>query len=87
MVERKTMRLGGQEYLVRTKKVYQSDLTSDCWPVQVWGLAYCSGFGDYEGMCEYLATDECGGHNVRRRILRGKSPLHGLPDASSGDKE
>jgi len=57
-------------------------MTSDCWPVQVWGLAYCSGFGDYEGMCEYLATDECGGQGIRKRILSGRFPVSGLPDAS-----
>jgi hypothetical protein len=57
-------------------------MTSDCWPVQVWGLAYRSGFGDYEQMCEYLATDECGGQNIRKKILAGRCPLSGLPDAS-----
>lgn len=70
--------LGGQKFSVRTKKIYQKDLTSDCWSVQVWGLPYCSGFGDYEQMCEFLATDECGGYSIRRKILRGKYPLHGL---------
>ena len=58
-------------------------LTSECWSVQVWGLPYCSGFGDYEGMCEFVATEECGGRNVRKRILSGKYPLNGLPDEGS----
>jgi|GEM_PF-1004232 len=75
------IRLGGQEFAVRTKKVYQKDLSSDCWPVQVWGLPYCSGFGDYEQMCEFLATDECGGQGIRKKILAGRFPLSGLPDA------
>jgi len=83
MTESKVARLGGQEYLVKTKRVYQKDLTSECWSVQVWGLPYCSGFGDYEGMCEFLATEECGGQNIRKRMLAGKYPLNGLPDAGS----
>jgi len=61
-------------------------MTSDCWPVQVWGLSYCSGFGEYEQMCEYLATDECGGQGIRKKILAGRFPLSGLPDAYSGQK-
>lgn len=77
------MRLGGQEYSVKTKRVYQKDLTSDCWSVQVWGLPYCSGFGDSEAMCEFLATDECGGQAIRKRILAGEFPFSGLPDAPS----
>lgn len=81
MVERKMTKLGGQEFAVRTKRVYQKDMTSDCWPVQVWGLPYCSGFGDYEGMCKFLATDECGGQRIRKLILAGDYPLSGLPDA------
>jgi len=65
----------------RVKRIYQKDLTSECWPVQVWGLHYCSGFGcEYERMCEYLATDECGGTRIRKMILTGKFPLSGLPD-------
>ena len=86
MAKMENINLGGQEFAVRTKRVYQGELTSDCWSVQVWGLPYCSGFGDYAQMCEFLATDECGGYSVRRKILRGKYPLHGLPDASSGGR-
>lgn len=86
MAKMENINLGGQEFAVRTKRVYQGALTSDCWSVQVWGLPYCSGFGDPEAMCEFLATDECGGYSVRRKILRGKYPLHGLPDASSGGR-
>jgi hypothetical protein len=79
--------LGGREFEVRTKKIYQSNLTSDCWPVQVWGLPYCSGFGDYEAMCEYLATEECGGQGIRKKILSGEFPINGLPDVGSGRKK
>jgi hypothetical protein len=83
MTESKVARVGSQEYLVKTKRIYQKDLTSECWSVQVWGLPYCSGFGDYENMCEFLASDECGGQRIRKRILSGKYPLDGLPDAGS----
>jgi hypothetical protein len=70
-----------KELEIRTKRIHQKDLTSECWPVQFWGLPYCSGFGDYGQMCEYLATDECGGQRIRKKILSGKYPLNGLPDA------
>jgi hypothetical protein len=72
--------IGGTEFLVRTKRIYQKDLTLDCWSVQVWGLPYCSGFGDYDQMCEYLATEDCGGYAIRKRILAGEYPVNGLPD-------
>lgn len=48
--------------------------------VQVWGLAYCSGFGDPDNIYEYLGTEECGGQNIRKLILSGKYPKNGLPD-------
>ena len=35
-------------------------------------------------MCEYLATDECGGQAVRKRALAGEFPIAGLPDEGSG---
>lgn len=69
---------------VRVKRIRQSALTSDCWPVQVWGLSYCSGFGEYAAMCEYLATDECGGQAIRKRALADEFPITGLSDAGSG---
>ena len=58
----------------RTKSVYQKDLTSDCWPVQFWGLPYCR-------TCEHLASEECGGQSIRKNILTGKYPMDGLPNA------
>lgn len=67
----------------RSKVINQTDLTSDCWPVQVWGLPYCSGFGDPEKKCDYLATKECGGYRIRKMILSGEYPLNGLADISS----
>jgi len=34
-------------------------------------------------MCEYLATEECGGQRIRKKILSGKYPVNGLPDVGS----
>ena len=76
MVKYGKMNIGGREFLFKIKRIYQKDLTSDCWLVQVWGLPYCR-------MCEYLATDECGGYRIRKKILTGKYPVHGLPDVGS----
>ena len=67
--------IGGREFLVKAKKVYQKDLIPDCCSVQVWGLPYCR-------TCEYLATEECGGYAIRKKILAGNYPVNGLPDVS-----
>jgi len=58
---------------IMAKRIYQSDLTPDCWSIQFWGLPHCR-------TCDYLATDECGGQRIRKKILSGQYPLHGLPD-------
>ena len=58
----------------KVKSIYQKDLTPDCWSVQFWGLPYCR-------TCEYLATEDCGGYGIRKMILTGGYPIHGLPDA------
>ena len=76
--------IGGKDFLVRAKRINQSDLSSDCWPVQIWGLSYCSGLGNPNNRCEYLGTDECGGIRIRKMILSGKYPKNGLPDAGTG---
>jgi hypothetical protein len=73
--------IGGKDFLVRAKRINHSDLSSDCWPVHIWGLPYCSGFGNPDNSCEYLDTDECGGIRIREMILAGKYPKNGLPDA------
>lgn len=76
LVEYGKVNIGGKEFLMKTKRVYQKDLTSDCWHVQVWGFPYCKD-------CEYLATEDCGGYRIRKLILSGKYPKNGLPDAGS----
>jgi hypothetical protein len=73
----------GKPREIRAKTIRQSYLTSDCWPVQVWGLSYCSGFGDPSAMCEFLATDECGGVRIRRMIIKGEYSKNGLPDVQT----
>jgi len=68
----------GESFVVRTKIINSRYLTSECWPVQAWGLPHCIG-------CEYLATEECGGIRIRKEILRGKYPRSGLgSDTGSG---
>ena len=57
----------------KVKRIYQKDLTSDCWPIQFWGLPYCR-------TCDYLASEDCGGQRIRKNILTGKYPMEGLPD-------
>ena len=73
MTSYEKMNIGGKEFLAKTKRIYQKDFTSDCWSIQVWGLPYCR-------TCEYLATEDCGGYDVRKKILSGEFPLNGLPD-------
>lgn len=80
MSEFEKIDVGGQQFIAKTKKIHQKDLTSDCWMVQIWGLAYCSGFGDLNNMCEYLGTEDCGGYRIRKMILSVKYPKNGLPD-------
>ena len=68
----------GQVVEVRAKVVAHGQLTSDCWPIQVWGISYCA-------TCEFLDTPECGGEAIRESINKGTFPEDGLPDQSEGD--
>lgn len=38
MGDSKVIRIGSQEYAVKMKRIYQKDLTPECWMVQVWGF-------------------------------------------------
>jgi len=60
--------IGGEVFYGISKVIRSSDLTSECWPVQIRGLRYCSGMENREP-CEFLATKECGGHRIRHEIL------------------
>uniref|UniRef100_A0A6M3KX43 Uncharacterized protein n=1 Tax=viral metagenome TaxID=1070528 RepID=A0A6M3KX43_9ZZZZ len=41
------------------KSVRQSDLSAECWGVQVWGKEHCK-------TCEFLSTGDCGGKEIRK---------------------
>lgn len=57
----------------KIKTINQSDLTSDCWSIQFWGISACD-------KCKFLDTPRCGGKKIRKLILDGKYPIDGLPD-------
>ena len=57
----------GQIKILKTKTMEQSDLTSDCWSIQMWGLEACQ-------TCEFLNTSGCGGQNILAEIADGKRP-------------
>lgn len=44
--------------------VKQSDLTAECWPVQIQGLAACA-------RCEYRDKPDCGGKTARKQLAAG----------------
>jgi hypothetical protein len=50
---------------MRNKVVRQSDLTSDCWLIQIWGLGACKD-------CEFADTGECGGQEIREALLKNE---------------
>ena len=70
-------RMVNEDISFQVKRIYQKDLAKDCWSVQVWGLPHCR-------RCDYLATEDCGGVRIRKKILSGDYPVDGLLDASSG---
>ena len=50
---------------VQARIVKQSNLTSECWPVQVWGLDACK-------KCEYRGKRDCGGKQIRKSAKNTK---------------
>ena len=44
---------------MRINKVPQYKLSSECWPVQLWGTNTCES-------CEFKDSDECGGLKIRK---------------------
>ena len=60
---------------LEVKVISSKGLTTECWPIQTWGLPHCR-------ECEYLATEDCGGYRIRREILAGRYAKDGLPDVS-----
>ncbi len=52
----------GKVVITDSKEIDQSKLTSECWLIQFNGLDACKD-------CESLNTSECGGRNIRKRLL------------------
>jgi hypothetical protein len=48
---------------MEAKIVKQSQMTGECWSVQIWGLKYCE-------TCEFKGKRNCGGKNI---IKTGKN--------------
>ncbi len=55
----------GQVIITESKEIKQSELTSDCWPIQFNGLSACK-------TCEFVNTAECGGQTIRKQLLELK---------------
>ena len=47
---------------MKIKTIKQSDLTSECWLIQMWGIEACD-------TCEFLNTKECGGREIREKNI------------------
>ena len=48
--------------VTNVKTIKQRDLIFDCWFIQVFGIEACND-------CEVLDTDECGGQEIRKKLL------------------
>jgi len=56
---------------MKTRTINQSNLSSECWMIQIWGLDYCK-------TCQYNNTKECGGKNIQKtglNSLQRKVPI------------
>jgi len=49
----------------KVKRIRQSQLSKECWDVQIWGLDYCQ-------KCQYKDHPECGGKSIRQTGLNEK---------------
>jgi len=56
---------------MKSKIINQSDLTSECFLIQAWGIERCKD-------CEALNTPDCGGERIRGLIQKGEYPEDGL---------
>ena len=56
---------------MKTYTVKQSDLTSDCWLIQIQGIEACK-------ECEAKGTKDCGGINILAQMDLGKYPRAGI---------
>lgn len=71
----RTIKMGPGDSLTfgKVKTIVQSQLTADCWTVQIWGKAACED-------CEFRGTIECGGKAILQKMETGEFPVDGLPD-------
>jgi len=60
-----------------SKRVRQSNLSDECWDIQVWGTWKCD-------QCDMKGTEECGGRNVRETYKNSKG--FGIPLRDKGLK-
>lgn len=58
----KTKIIAGKLITSEIKMIKQSELTSDCWLIQFWGLDACND-------CEALNKRSCGGKKIRAKLL------------------
>lgn len=63
---------------MRTKLIRQSDLTGECWPIQVWGPERCVN-------CDYKGTPNCGGRRILETGVNANNKKVPLDDRSGGD--
>jgi len=52
----------GKLVVTESKQIDQSELTADCWLIQFDGLSACKD-------CELLNKPDCGGREIRKRLL------------------
>ena len=58
----------GELKFKNVKQINQSELTSDCWLIQINGLSECD-------KCSVRNTDECGGGNTLKQLIKNKETL------------
>lgn len=51
--------------IASSKEIDQSQLTSDCWTIQINGLSACN-------KCRFLNTPDCGGKKIRKQLLKSQ---------------
>lgn len=72
-----------KEGIVETKTIDQSKLTTDCWSVQIQGVAACE-------KCEFFNTASCGGKAILKRRVEAQEyweQLGTIPVTGDGELE
>ena len=65
MLYQKAKVVNDQIVITESIVVDQSKLTSDCWLIQLQGIAACVD-------CEVLNTPDCGGQAIRKKLMAQK---------------